>query len=743
MSLFSKLKSQVNTTKFKVWAIAAGFTLGMATVAAVATMGGAAAAPSSTPDCAVDAAIWCGVSQAGSLANEIAKVKSVYVNGDGHNKYYAIQDMYNYFGMSTSVINGMSTSNVVSGYVSGATNGDVYATINGKNTLVATGAITAGRQNMAGSTTVKYGATTFYTRPTHISFLNGELAALIIMKNGIFQNAILTSCGNPVKATPEKPAYSILKQVRAVGSSAYSSDISVKSDTAVQYQITVSSTGALPADNVTIHDTLPGDITYTSGTLKSNGVTVSAADAAKFFGSGLVTSSIASGSKVIYTFNAVAGSVSATVTTCKAEVLNNEGYITSVGLSGLQSGAKVTTECTPPPATPSLVCESLTLAPGTIATNGDQTYTLVAKGSATNATVTGYAFTFGDNASQTVTTSATSASTTHTYTPGTYTAQVTLMATANGKTYTQTSPGCQVTITVAKPGTLVCDDLTLTAGTAASNGDTPYTLNATAAASNATITGYNFVLGDGSSTTTVTTGASTASTTHTYTPGTHTASVIVDGVINGANVTETAANCSGSITVKPPVVTPPTPVYVCDELTLSPTTHPDAQGNVTYSLTATASATDATITSYNFNFGDASQNTTVTTSDVTANTTHTYAPGTYTAQVTVTVTLSGGTTEQVTANACKAQVVVAAPTCVSPTTGKTYPMGSSECTPPAAPTCTSPTTGKTYPTGSSECQTPVTPLPNTGPGDVIGLFSGATLAGAAFHWMRARRALRR
>jgi uncharacterized repeat protein (TIGR01451 family) len=440
MSIFSKVKDKVKSTKLKARVLAASFVLVIASIAALATMGGAAAAPSTTPDCDANAAVWCGVSQAGSLANEIAQVKKVYANGDGHNKYYTIQDMYNYFGMSTSVINGMSTSNVVSGYVTKT--GDVYA----GNTLVATGAVTAGRQNMTGSTAVKYGATTFYTRTPSVSFQDSELGALVNMKNGVFQSAILVSCGNPVKATPKKPNYSITKQVATAANGSFGSSVSVQSGAAVFYKIAVKSTGAIPVNNVTVHDTLPSGIAYTGGTLQENGKAVSSTNASSFFGTGLNVGTINNGVTDTFTFAAKAGTVAFSDPSCKPGTgLTNNGYVAAPGLSTLNANAKVSTTCAPAAA---LACTSLTAVAGTADAAGNQQYTFTAKANPQNVTITDYNFDFGDKATAAVKSSAASVTTTHTYAPGSYTAKFTVTGTAAATSKTYTSSACTFSVNV-------------------------------------------------------------------------------------------------------------------------------------------------------------------------------------------------------------------------------------------------------------------------------------------------------
>lgn len=153
------------------------------------------ASAAGTYNCDANAVIWCGAPSASSLANS-------YSHGDGHNSAASIQHIYAWFGITSGDISGM-TSDAQAGSVTKS--GDVYV----GSKLVATNALTAGRQNIAGSSTASWGGTTFYTRQPSVSFLDNSLSAMVVMKNGVFQYAILYSCANPVKATPvpvPKPA---------------------------------------------------------------------------------------------------------------------------------------------------------------------------------------------------------------------------------------------------------------------------------------------------------------------------------------------------------------------------------------------------------------------------------------------------------------------------------------------------------------------------------------------------------
>jgi cell division septation protein DedD len=176
------------TPKF-VHGMIAGAFLGVLIVSAAHFTAPVSALGSSTPDCDANSVIWCGVTSSSELI-------TIYHNdgGDGHNTSANIQHIYAYFNIDSADINAM-TSDAVSGYVTKS--GDVYA----GTKLVADNAITAGRENISGSNKIDSGANTFYVRPPSVSFEDNSLEALVVMKDNVFQFAILNSCGNPVKAT--------------------------------------------------------------------------------------------------------------------------------------------------------------------------------------------------------------------------------------------------------------------------------------------------------------------------------------------------------------------------------------------------------------------------------------------------------------------------------------------------------------------------------------------------------------
>jgi uncharacterized repeat protein (TIGR01451 family)/LPXTG-motif cell wall-anchored protein len=190
------------------------------------------------------------------------------------------------------------------------------------------------------------------------------------------------------------------------------------------------------------------------------------------------------------------------------------------------------------------------MTPGTVdVVTGSQVYTLVAKATASNATITGYNFTFGDTKTQTLASADTSVSVPHTYAPGSYTAQVEVTATANGKNYTATAPACQANITVQPAPAAACESLQ-----AIVTDRIQVALNAKAStAHDATIQGYDFVIKNDANAVvaqrTVTSGNTTATTNVTLNDaGTYQAQVTVRTSLGAL----TGAQCTTPITIAPP-----------------------------------------------------------------------------------------------------------------------------------------------------------------------------------------------
>jgi len=135
-------------------------------------------------DCDTNAVISCG-------ALTTKELQQRYPNK-------GVAQIYNYFGITADDINDIDKNkNVTAGRVYK----DGTVVVDGK--VVATNAMTAGRENIAGSTRRSSGGTTFYTRPPSVSFRANSIAAFVVMdEDDQFKFAILAACANPVTGTP-------------------------------------------------------------------------------------------------------------------------------------------------------------------------------------------------------------------------------------------------------------------------------------------------------------------------------------------------------------------------------------------------------------------------------------------------------------------------------------------------------------------------------------------------------------
>lgn len=262
-----------------------------------------------------------------------------------------------------------------------------------------------------------------------------------------------------------------------------------------------------------------------------------------------------------------------------------------------------------------------------------------------------------------------------------------------------------------------------------------FTFAARANADNTKITKYVFAFGDKQSDN-VKTSNQTAKTSHTYSKydTQYTARVTVYSTdFNGG---KTSNHCQ--VTLKTPKQ-PTQPSLVCAAL--------KGYGDkLNYTFTASAVAKKTTITGYTFHFSDGTVKT-VKTSQQKATLEHQFAEHNKQYTVYVTVSSKDKTTKQTSActftlttpkqDECKPGVPVGSPECNECKPG--IPAGSTECT-----ECL-----PGVPAGSDECTpaTPTTPekpetpekLANTGPGAIIGLFGGTSLAGGLLHRFILRR----
>jgi hypothetical protein len=367
-----------------------------------------------------------------------------------------------------------------------------------------------------------------------------------------------------------------------------------------------------------------------------------------------------------------------------------------------------------PPTPPAAVfaCTLLTATLGKVdQTTGNATYTLTATASAKNATIKSYSFDFGDGKTAPVVTGATTASTTHVYLPGTHTAKVSVTVLTNtGVTKTVSSPYCATPITVktpeckpgvpvnspeCKPSSLTCVNLTFVPGAIdQTTGKQSFSFTATGTADNATITDYGFMFDDGVVTNTGS-GAS-ATTTHVYAPGAHTTTVIVAGKDAAGHTIQADANvkCTVTTTVKGPECKPGVPsnspacfTYTCD---LFKITQGDNRTVTISDFKASTTNPNATLNVV-VDWGDGS--TPLSAATVTGQTHSFAADQSYTITATAHFTIPGQTDD----------TTVSGPNCVQTVSFTATPVA------------------------------PPTELPNTGAGNVIGIFGIVAVLGTLAH----------
>lgn len=565
-----------------------------------------------------NAVIYCGGDSTSNIINK-------YNNGDGRNSAASIHNIYNCFGISSADIKALG-STAVQGTVTKS--GDVYV----GDELVATGAMTGGRDPMTGgSNRTNCNGTGLYKRTPNVSFRSGSLPALVSMKDGVFQFAILKACGNPVIAKAKTPDYSISKAVSIHGTGDYKASITgLKPGTKVEYRIRVRSTGDIAVRNVTVKDNLPPNVTYVNNTLTRaldghNAAAVSGDSV--FFRGGTTIDKLDNGHFIDFKFAAIVGS-SDPAATCNDNLLTNTGTIDTKGLKPKSDTAKVSEKCAPKPA---YSCVNLKAAPGSNA----NTLSFTATASASNgAEIVGYHFIFGDN----TTADTTGPTTPHTYAaPGTYIARVAAKVRVPGSStiiLATDETKCVASVTIVAPPAAECVKLTATPDP--SSPRTKYNFAANVKVTGgATILKYYFSFSD----TSQIFESASPNYTHTYTaPGTYLAGT--SALVKIGNTTKLVSSPSCRV----PVTITNLQVAECTGLTLKI----EEGRNVTATVTYTSGAT---LKGVAFDFGDGTpmQATTAATA------THTYQQdGNYVVKAIVALVPAGGTVAS--ASNCQAPV---------------------------------------------------------------------------------------
>lgn len=137
--------------------------------------------------CKTNDIIPCGVSSASDAVNKINQ------NAQGDlNKIYP------------AYLPGFSTADLAKA-VEGVSHKNGTITVNGK--VVATNAVSIGRNPQPGSHPVTLGGKTYHESPNQTVFTSDSLPTLVVMKGDVFQYAVIKGCGNPEKGKPTgKPA---------------------------------------------------------------------------------------------------------------------------------------------------------------------------------------------------------------------------------------------------------------------------------------------------------------------------------------------------------------------------------------------------------------------------------------------------------------------------------------------------------------------------------------------------------
>ncbi len=279
-------------------------------------------------DCDSNSVFYCG-------AMSVAEVQQKY------NSNHSARNIYDYFGIDNKDVNNLPRT-AQAGRV--YKNGNVV--LNGK--VVATNAFSAGRENPGNiSKPVTHNGTTFYVRPNSQAFLSDSITAYVVMENGVFSFAILSSCGNPVSADAKtNPKYELNKKVRVPGGDWKSVD-AINYGEQFEYKVVVTSTGTGPVRDLYVKDAVPADITRVPNSLTRDGEPASDTN---FFGNnGIRIGRLPQGEKVTFIFKATSTQKTQPVP-CTEKAPVNVAHSNGGGLPAQTDKATVTLKCKTSPS---------------------------------------------------------------------------------------------------------------------------------------------------------------------------------------------------------------------------------------------------------------------------------------------------------------------------------------------------------------------------------------------------------
>jgi hypothetical protein len=459
-------------------------------------------------DCSPNSVINCGVTSTQQLVNYLP----------GHT---AILDLYSKsFGINAADISNLRNTTVHPNEdvtYAGSVNVNNDVIVNGR--IVDTNAITAGRQNISNrygsSRQVNYAGYSFFIRTPRVSFVVASIPAFVVMKNGVFQFAILTSCANPVRATavPVTP-----KKTTSIAT--YTCDnltlaISSTDPNTIVANVKHSQTNGATYNNVTYQFKNDTNNIITSLTAGDTNVNYSSVNS---FGPQTVTATV--------NFTLSGRSVSATSPNC----------VKSITLA----------------TTPVYACTSLTLSaaasnPNTIVMNVSHIQT-------NGAVYKDVIYQIKNVTTGSNNTTLTSGDTNVNYTFSNYgeqsiTATVEFML--NGNIVSATSPNCIRSVTIAQPSTPNYACLSITLSRDPNNPDSVIATSAYTATGGATFSGVSYDFGD--NTVQVVTNPSNLTVDHTYAnPGTYLVSATYTFTVGTTSETVSNANCENTVTFTPP-----------------------------------------------------------------------------------------------------------------------------------------------------------------------------------------------
>ncbi len=488
----------------------------------------------------------------------------------------------------------------------------------------------------------------------------------------------------------------------------------------LQYQVRIHNPGEEPLRNVTVQ----AGFQSAAATQNISTVVIRADNASPSNTSDTATVNLSTAQKVTYDVGST-------------ELLDANGVVIDDSMPDVTAGSGVpignvgvsvnekrfvrftaTVDCPQPPQ-PSFSCDALD-----VEKLSRTSFRFTGRGSATNATITGYQFSLGNAVVQDT---ASNIYTLNQTTPGSYTVSL-VVKTDKGNT--APSAVCTKTVTVEDENVPVfaCDALDVT-----KLNRTSFRFTARGTATNATITGYQFSLNGQ----TVQDNASNIYNFSSTTPGDYTVAVTVK---TDHGNTAPSAVCTKTVTVEEEV----NPAFRCDALDVT------KLSRTSFRFTGRGSATNATITGYIFSVG----NTVAQDSASNIYTLNQATSGSYTVRL-IVKTDQGNTAPTA---ACTKTVVVEAPPCENnpntpedecnpcvnnPTTpeDECHPCVNNPATPmdECNPCVNNPSTpmDECNPIVPPPTPTPpsstVTVLPNTGPGEIAGLFAAVIAAGTFAH----------